>query len=251
MHTANMHTAPTPNRIAQKLTIQFGSTDIAVALYTGAEETKPKATQTTGVKAPAPVGVRPKNKATNRSVPKEAVYETVEATDGTKVKFSAEERKAAQLVDGPYPVEAIIPAHDLGHIYFPTAVYQIRANTDVKVGGEANARKLALLFSVLGDGYALVQAPLKTGQAPVVLLVNADGYALVCHFSNAVRQQLALDTEHEFSAAEVARAAKVADKLRGTIVPTHDQGADRIQAAIDAKAVAGTDVVKNTVPVTV
>ena len=78
-----------------------------MALYTGAEATKPKATKTTGVKAPAPVGVRAKNKVTGRSVPDAAVYEVVEATDGTKVKFSPEERKAAQLVDGPYAIEAI------------------------------------------------------------------------------------------------------------------------------------------------
>lgn len=244
------HTAPLPNKIARKAVITFGGAEIAVALYTGAEATKPKATQTTGVKAPAPVGVRPKNKATGRSVPKEAVYEVVEATDGTKVKFTAEERKAAQLVDGPYPIESVVANVALGVTYFPTAVYQLRADTDVKVGGQANERKLALLFESIGEDYALVQLPLKTGEAPVVCLLNAYGYLLVCHFSNAVRQALPL-AQGEFSEAELARAAKLVQKLRSTHVPTADRAAHRIQAAIDAKAAEGIDVVKNTVPVTV
>ena len=245
------HTAPAPDRIARKATITFGQANIAVALYTGAEATKPKATKTTGVKAPAPVGVRAKNKVTGRSVPDAAVYEVVEATDGTKVKFTPEERKQAQLVDGPYAIEAIVPVGELGTVYFPTAVYQIRADVDPKVGGAENERKLELLFATLDAGeHALVQLPLKTGEAPVVCLINNAGYLLVCHYSDAVRQPLPL-AKGEFSATEVVRAARVTAKLRGTIVPTHNRAAERIQAAIDAKAEAGTDVVRNTVPVKV
>lgn len=248
------HTAPIPTKSAFRTELKFGRETIPVCLFTGAQETKKAGAEFTGVKAPAKAGDRSKNKVTGRSVPATAVYPVVEATDGTKVRFSPAERKEAQFVEGPYSVEAIVGHGSLGTVYFPTKVYQLRADVDPKLGGLANERKLALLLQVLAHpehaGLALVQLPLAPNGSPVVALINAQGYLLVCHFSNAVREARPLPSA-EFSQVEWARAHKVAAKLGGTEVPTVDRGAERIQAAVDAKAAAKQGVVQTETPVVV
>lgn len=236
--------ATSPSRSSFKTTIVFGETTIPVALYTGAEETRPKSAEFTGKKAPAKAGDRSKNKVTGRSVPSSAVYLTAPATDGTLVQFSAAERKAAQFVEGPYAVESIVNPRTVGTTYFPTKVYQLRANTDSKVGGESNARKLALFLQALDGDLALVQLPLAPKAAPVVALISDQGYLLVCHFSNAVREPLPLPAyENDFFPGELNEAFALADELRKVTVDTADQAAVRVQAAIDAKAAEGVDVV--------
>ena len=158
------HTAPPPIASLAKRP-SFGQANIAVALYTGAEATA-EGDQDDRRQGSGPVGVRAKNKVTGRSVPDAAVYEVVEATDGTKVKFTPRSASRRSSWTAPTPSRPSCPSASW-HRLLPDG----RLPDPGRRGSEGRRRREraqagAALRHARRRGARPRAAPLKTGEAP-------------------------------------------------------------------------------------